>query len=991
MKHLFPSLNRWAVLGFLLLSGLFGGCHDPYDDTAIVERLENLEERVTKLEEDYQEQVEAISALSAMDATLKLLIETNTTNIAANAVEIDGLLSKLNVTNTNIDDIRLVLDRLAAKDITLEAALDALGAGIINYVNENGKVTILFSDGKTLEFLTGDNAVDAVKVKVAEDGKSYWAVGGEFIKDANGNKVPVTVTPQVKVNPETREVSISPDGGVTWYATGIIDEEVLPLFLSVESDDDYVYFTLADGTKLSVARSTTAIEVVIPAMKMYVSYGETRTLDIEMTNVEKFIIVKPEGWRASIKDGVLSVTAPAEGVGETEGYVQIFTVAADGRSAIYEVKVVAGEAPLKIAVKSNGTFDIAVADEEAEYLYGAAVLDGTTLEDVYEQNCKGWAAEAVKSGAQAGSIAEILGAEALESGKEYVVWAIMLDADGEGYKAQAFEDMYYQTYVKAEVKFTFSDVTGVDAKIKIESSGNTGKLLYYIQPLGGNVADMTAAEKQQKIDAQIKSATSTSDVLADGKYEGSLLTWYKEYYMASATFTPGHTIFVAVVPEDNKTAEGVVYELVTLEGYKLGETNASVTFGTPTENYTTLSVRITPAAGTYFRFNYMTEEKYKDEGYEGSDEDLMTFAVGEAKVSGEKKVAATASPYPVVLGQSYIVVVYAYDPATAVGKVFTKKLTCPAIVYNDAITLNLEIKHTGVNYVEAMIEPVGGNIKSIRYAFMRKADFEKNTTLKGDFTITEEKMVTNQTVSNRKVFNTANLKADHIYSIENMYLMEESQYLFVIAFDENDKPVHMKHVPVDTKKVFEDGFDANLVKPEVKEVYYISSSTGYKQALSKWSKMSEVDDITALNGMSGMYWLDLDWGAAEMKRMWLSNENSQNWTAPNYVLTGDPKADAISVLKKRAGFTASGVSPDFYGLNATTGAPALSGVEVWNTSEYKALRNKEANSYSAKKNHLVWETADGKYGYMVVTPEDFCPKTSGVETWGEGGKIDGWK
>ncbi len=894
--------------------------------------------------------------------------------------------------NTAIEEIQKILEQLAAKETSLEEALKALGVGIVSYDYDEatGKVTVLLSNGGTIELMAKDNAVDAVKIMKDEDGKSYWAVGGEFITDANGNKIPVTVTPQVKVDPETSEVSISVDGGATWYATGIIDEEVLPLFLSVESDENYVYFTLADGTKLTVALSTSEIDVVIPARKLYVPYGETRTLDVEMTNVEKFIIVKPEGWRASITDGVLSVTAPAEGVGEAEGYVQIFTVASDGRSAIYEIKVVAGDAPLAISVMSNGTFSISVADGTLAYVYGVAALDGeTTLESIYERNSKDWAEGAVKTGAQGGSIAEALGLEELESGKEYVVWAIMLDAEGEGYRAQAFDDMFSEKYVKAEVKITFSDITSVDAKIKIESSGSTGNLLYYIQPLGENVNSWTASEQKQKIDAQIKSATSTVDVLAGGKYEGSLLAWYKEYYMSSAAFVPNHSIFVAVVPEDDKTAEGVMYEIVTLDGYKLGETNASVTFGSIKETYTAVSVRITPAAGTYFRYDYMTETEYKDQ-YEGFEDDLMTFAIGKGATSGEKKTAQTASPYPVVLGESYIVVVYAYDPATAVGKVFTQKLTCPAITFNETISLSLDVKHTGVNYVEAEIKPAGGEIKSIRYGYMKKADFETNKNLMGDFKVAEEKMVVNSAISQRGNFDAANLQADNLYSIENMYLMEE-QYLFVIAFDADDKPVHMQYTLVDTKKPFENGFDADLARPAVKDVYYISNSTGYKQALGNWTRMSEVDDITALDEKSGMYWLDLDWGTSEMKRMWLCNENSQNWTG-NYALSEtDMKSNAIAVLKKRAGFTASGVAPDFYGRNTTTGARSLTGVVVPNTSEYKTLRNKTTDPYSAKNVYLVWETEDGKYGYMAVTPEDFCPETSGVETWDEGGKIEGWK
>ncbi len=1050
MEKLVSFLKQVGVmtLGVLLLSGFLASC-EGYDDTAIrdrldknegrldvnEDRLDSLEARIEALEEGYQEQVTAIQALSALQEAVNLLktqvekntgdITTNNGNIAANeeeitklAGELATLLETVNTLSGNatlkLEEIEDVLEGLAAKDVTLEEALDALGCTIVNYQHneETGEVTIVLSDGGSLKFLTGSNALDAVKVKKDENGDSYWAVGGEYLTDAAGNKVPVAVTPEVKVDPETREVSVSADGGATWYPTGIIDEQVLPLFLSVESDEDYVYFTLADGTKLSVALSADATDVVLELSKMYVGYGETETVDINMSNIERYIVVKPEGWRVAVNvveeeeeedaaapetkavvpEGktVLSITAPAEGVGEKAGLVSFFCVGADGRAAIYEMEVVAGLPTLTLTLdRHEESFSIAVDDKDAKYAYGVVALEGeTTLESAYKAATAELGEAGVTTGAKENlALAEALELEALKLGGKYAVWAVLVDGDENGYRAKGFDKVVSVSYDK-NVNISFSEVTSVDSKIKIESSADAGKLLYYIQPLDGNIADWTEEETAQKIQAQIKSASSTSDVLTDGKYDGSLLALYKEYYMPTATLVPGHTVFIAVVPENNKTEDAVVYGLVTLEGYKLdAESKASVTFGTPTENYTTVSVRVTPGENTYFRYSYMTEKQYIDE-YEGDDEALMKFAIGTGSVSGEKKTAQTASPYPVVLGESYVVVIYAYDPATAVGKIFTKKLTCPAIEYNETITLAVNVRYEGVNYAEVTVVPTGGTIKSLRYAFMKKADFEGNATLKGDLKIAEEKLIINQTVSNRRNFNTANLASDNVYMLENLYLNEPDQYLFVIAFDENDKPTRMVNATIDTATPFGEGFSADLAAPTVEEVYYIANSTGYKQTLTNWSKMSDVTDVTTLNDVTGMYWLDLNWGeAGAPKRMWLCNENSQNWNT-TYPITGtDKKADALSVLKKRAGYTAAGVAPDFYGLNATTGALALTGVQVMNTSEYKTIREKNTDPYSAKTIHLVWETTDGKYGYTTVVPEDYAnvtPSETPDEGEGEG-------
>ncbi len=951
---------------------------DKYDDGPLKEEIVALKDRVTKLEKDLGEQVKALQALSALQEAADILIGTNKTNIEANAAKLNELLAALNgfkgESTLTLEQIQKTLTDLANADTDLAGALAELGAGIVDYsYNEaTGIATVVLSNGQSLQVVVRDNTVDAVGKK-ADDGKYYWAVGGKFLEDAEGNKIPVSVTPKVKLDPETNKVRISADGGLTWVETDIVDEPAF--FKAVDKDEDYVYFTLADGSEIKLARSNSAISITIPVMKMFVDYGQTKTVDIVMNNVEKFVIVKPEGWRASIKSGKLTVTAPAQGVGEEEGQIQIFAVGSDGRSAIYEVKVVAGPAPIAIEVNSEtDLFSITPKSATTKYLFGVDVMDeSTTIESIFKSHSTGFEAADVMTGNQV----DKKFAEEFAVGTKYVVWAIMLDENG-NVGDQTYADMFYQTYQK-NLRITVSDITSLDANVKIETAGD---YYYYIQPLAYNFAKFTEAEQKQQIDAQIKSATSTSDLMSDGKYAesaNSLLNWYKKYYSSTAVLIPGYTIFVALLPADNKSADAVVYKLVTLEDYKLGNmADDAIKWGTPTETYKTVSVRITPSTGVCFRFNYMTLEDFI-ENYEGDETAQMKFAVGDAKASGEKKTAQTASPYPLKLGESYVVVVYAYNPSTAVGRVFTKQVNCPAITYNEAISLNLDVTYTGANYVEATITPSAA-IKSIRYGYMKKADFEKNATLKANGTelekmmaIAREQLAIDNTISKRANFDKDNLAADHKYTIENLYLMEE-QYLIVIAFDANDKVTGMAYELIDTKTPFENGFDASLPKPTVNNVYYNTSSTGYQQPLDKWVNMNTVTDVTTLDELNGMYWLDLTWSSNEMKRMWLCSDNANSTNLK--LLTGEAKHDAIEVLKARAGYLGTGVAPDFYGRAPKTGAPTLSNVKMWNTSYLKTLRDKIVKPYGPKTIHLVWETTNGKYGYMTVVPETYANPTT---------------
>ncbi len=978
---------------------LLSGCHDPYDDTNILNRLNNLEQRVEKLEQDFAKQATTLQTLSDMQGTVNKLVEdvkANTGKISDNAEAIADLLEALGKLTGNstlsIEDIKKILDNLQKelddldgkvdnevdglkkKDESLQNALDALGLTIkdFKYDEATGKVTVTLSNGATLDIMTRDNSVDAVRVMLGDDGKYYWAIGGEFLL-VDGKKVPVSVVPQVKIDPDTREVSISVDGGNTWVETGIVDEEVAPaLFTGVRSDDKYVYFTLADGTELKVALSKDAADVVLSYDKLYVGYGKTETVAVEMTNVEKFMIVKPEGWRASITEGLLSITAPAEGEGEAAGLIQIFTVDAEGHSDIFEIHVVAG-LPVSVVLHSNGTFDITAAGDAA-YLYGVALIDDdeVTLKSIYTENTAELTAENVKTGNVEGvSIAAALGLESFMPNVEYTVWAIVLNKNAEGYSAKPQDCMIAEDYVLPEISIAFSEETSKDAHLKITARGTTGELLYYIQGFGYNVADKSEAQVNAQINAMISSTTSTSDALPEGGYEGSFLDFMYAYDGKTKALNVGQSYFVGVIPADNKTKDAVMYKVVTLKGYTLGTTTADVTVSITEQTYNSLKGTITANPGSKFRYatTLMTAADY--EQIKDDSAALLKKAIGNAAPTGEK-TSANFSGTSLVPNSKYYLIIYAYDENN-VGKMAVQELQTLAVAYNEAMSLELTVKYTGVRYVEAQIAVTGGNVKSIRYGYMKKDDFEKNATLKGDFAIAEEQMVLNKTVSQRGNYNTANLAADNMYHVENMYFMEE-QYLFAIAFDENDKPVHMKYVLVNTADAINNGFDATLAKPTVKNVYYIASSSGYSKELSSWTNMNTVTDVTTLDASNGMYWLDLDWGAVEMERMWLCNDNDIN-NASKGLITGDAKHDAIEVLKKRYGTTGgSATSYDFYGRNTTTGALTSASAKLRNTSEYKTLRNKTTSPVSAKTLHLVWETKDGKYGYMTVVPEDFCPK-----------------
>ena len=125
-------------------------------------------------------------------------------------------------------------------------------------LTENGvevgyKVTL--NDGRTVTIYHGkdgsNGSAPQIGVKQDTDGKYYWVVGGEWIKDDKGNKVPVSsgVTPKIKV--ENGKWYASYDGGTTWEELGAATASDTCLFDDVTYTNGVLTLKFADGNVLS--------------------------------------------------------------------------------------------------------------------------------------------------------------------------------------------------------------------------------------------------------------------------------------------------------------------------------------------------------------------------------------------------------------------------------------------------------------------------------------------------------------------------------------------------------------------------------------------------------------------------------------------------------------------------------------------------------------------------------------------------------------------
>ena len=196
------------------------------------------------------------------------------------------LVDEIAKINSNISAIQAAIEALESNDYVQKVTpVKDEDGNVIGYTLQfafTGDVTIFHGeDGKDGE--DGEDGVDGmdgytpvIGARQHPDGIWYWTVDGEWLLDTNGNRVKTTgdkgadgtigITPELKIEDDYWYVSY--DKGQTWTklgkakgedgAAGSAGTAGDAFFKGVNVTEDYVTFTLADGT-----------EIKIPTWKVY--------------------------------------------------------------------------------------------------------------------------------------------------------------------------------------------------------------------------------------------------------------------------------------------------------------------------------------------------------------------------------------------------------------------------------------------------------------------------------------------------------------------------------------------------------------------------------------------------------------------------------------------------------------------------------------------------------------------------------------------------
>ena len=313
MKKIFVALFSAALL--------FAAC-DKYDDSALQSRVGNLESRVTELEK-------AVNDANANIASLQALVK---------------------------------------------ALQDNITVDVISKTKDGYDIT--FSDGVTVSIANGEKGDTPVIGVKAEDNVFYWTVDGEWLLDANGERVIVTgAVPQVKIQDGKWFVSYD---GKNWQDIGsaeslsgvVVTEDANFVYLTVPGSGSTITLSKTGRFTLDIATLDYVIQPGATTEIPYSIYGADGTEklfvqsdDFTVTYDASKIYVTP---KANVVSGDVLVMAVRNSDQAVCGVVLSFSQGVFDVTPAVTIPAAGGDA--QAFVKTNLDYEIIIPDDAKEWL-----------------------------------------------------------------------------------------------------------------------------------------------------------------------------------------------------------------------------------------------------------------------------------------------------------------------------------------------------------------------------------------------------------------------------------------------------------------------------------------------------------------------------------------------------------------------------------------------------------------------------------------------
>lgn len=407
------------ILCFLFAVSILSGCGDDYDDSALTGRVDDLENRVTKLEELCKQMNTNISSLQAL----------------VNALQDNDYITGVTPITKDGETIGYTISFAKSAPITI-------------YHGEDGKDG---QDGKPGED-GNDGSTPIIGVKQDTDGVYYWTLNGDWLTDDSGNKIQAEgrdgtdgkpgedgndgqdgkpgedgndgqdgqdgkpgedgkdgITPQLKI--EDGYWYVSYNDGASWTqlgkATGDKGEPGEPgqaggIFKDVEETDDSVIFTLNDDSTITIPKATASetLDIVFGNTdSINVLPDKTYEIEYTITGADEntlIEVVAQDLYKASVsptdyRSGKIIVTTPSADLGAS----RVLVFVSKGTNTIMRilnfvesvilvstdtVEIAAEGETVQVKVETNVTYTVEIPEADRVWLSVAETRAATHTE-----------------------------------------------------------------------------------------------------------------------------------------------------------------------------------------------------------------------------------------------------------------------------------------------------------------------------------------------------------------------------------------------------------------------------------------------------------------------------------------------------------------------------------------------------------------------------------------------------------------------------------
>lgn len=502
-----------------------------YDDTAVLDQLESLDQRLTKVENDLNDDIanltalqsgltEASESVEALQAALEELESTVGTGY-------QELLGKLDAFDGEVDgyiaDVQEALAGLQAADAALDAKLVAELAkvAVANVEETDGKVVLTLADGSKVELSKPLANVDnnGLVTIVEDGGVKYWAVVGQDGHTGVAVGHPEH-TLEFRVN-AAKELEYCVNGG-EWIPTGVsAPADNAAVMTDFVNGDDYVEITINDTKIVLPKYVAAAAELELSRTDFFLRYEGVKTVEVFAEGIsEYYVMSKPNGWKAVVADDMLTVTAPTKaavelGAAETEGEILLHATTEAGICKVVKLEVTAGPGlTLNVDAKGNITINNAYYGEStnmwgetsfgfSDFLFGLATPEDFLADPVkyLETYNSTWMAPngmdiiypSFYNFAEMGMYVEgeyetdVVKAtvadayynywyEELPAGTSFVVWVAPIEGEGKA----VVKDLVYTEYVNVVWEVKADSVTHSDVTFSANVAGASSFIIGYV-------------------------------------------------------------------------------------------------------------------------------------------------------------------------------------------------------------------------------------------------------------------------------------------------------------------------------------------------------------------------------------------------------------------------------------------------------------------------------------------------------------------------------